>query len=44
VQSYYELLEHTASECIGFHTCEAHSPFGGHIAERMKKTAELFGN
>lgn len=43
VQSHYEALEHTASECIGCQTCEARCPFGVPIAERMKKTAELFG-
>ena len=43
VQSHYELLEHGASECIGCHACETRCPFGVPIAERMKKTAELFG-
>ena len=43
VQSHYEALEHTASECIGCQACEARCPFGVPIAERMKKTAELFG-
>ena len=43
VQSHYELLEHRASECIGCHLCEARCPFGVPIAERMEKTAKLFG-
>ena len=43
VQAHYEALEHTASECIGCQACEARCPFGVPIAERMKKTAELFG-
>ena len=43
VQSHYELLEHTASECTGCRACEARCPFGVPIAERMKKTAALFG-
>ena len=43
VRSHYEALEHTASECIGCHACESRCPFGVPIAERMQKTAELFG-
>lgn len=43
VQSHYELLEHKASECIGCQACEARCPFGVPIAERMEKTAKLFG-
>lgn len=43
VQSHYELLEHKASECIGCQACESRCPFGVPIAERTKKTAELFG-
>lgn len=43
VQSHYELLEKTASACIDCHVCEIRCPFGVKIAERMKKTAELFG-
>ena len=43
VQSHYEALEHTASECIGCHACESRCPFGVPIAERMQKTTELFG-
>lgn len=44
VRSHYEALEHTASECIGCHACESRCPFGVPIAERMQKTAELFGH
>ena len=43
IQSHYELLKHKASECIGCQACESRCPFGVPIAERMKKTAELFG-
>lgn len=43
VKSHYQLLAHKASECIGCHACESRCPFGVSIAERMKKTAELFG-
>ena len=43
VQSHYELLKHKASECIGCQACESRCPFGVPIAERMKKTAKLFG-
>ena len=43
VQSHYEMLEKTASACIDCHACESRCPFGVKIAERMKKTAELFG-
>lgn len=44
VQSHYEALGHTASECIGCRACESRCPFGVKIAERMKKTAERFGH
>lgn len=43
VRSHYELLEKTASACIDCHACESRCPFGVKIAERMKKTVELFG-
>ena len=43
IRSHYELLEHKASECIGCGACESRCPFGVPVAERMKKTAELFG-
>ncbi len=43
VRSHYLLLEHQASECIGCRECESRCPFGVPIAERMQKTAQLFG-
>ena len=43
LRSHYEALDHTASECIACRACEARCPFGVPIAERMEKTAELFG-
>ena len=43
VKSHYELLEHKASECIACQECETRCPFGVPIAERMEKTAALFG-
>ena len=43
IQSHYELLEHKASECIACRACEKRCPFGVPIAERMEKTAKLFG-
>ncbi len=43
IRSHYMLLEHKASECIGCRACESRCPFGVSIAERMKKTAEVFG-
>lgn len=43
IQSHYQLLAHTASECIGCHACEARCPFGVPIAQRMEQAAKLFG-
>ena len=43
VKSHYEGLGVTASACIGCQSCEARCPFEVKIAERMAKTAELFG-
>lgn len=43
VKSHYELLEQKASACIDCRACESRCPFGVPIAERMKKTAALFG-
>ena len=43
IRSHYELLAHKASECIACGACEARCTFGVPVAERMKKTAELFG-
>ena len=43
VLEHYRALEHTASECIGCRGCESRCPFGVQVAERMEKTAQLFG-
>lgn len=43
LKSHYTLLEHHASECLGCQSCEERCPFGVSVAERMIKTAELFG-
>ena len=43
VKSHYQSLEVTASQCIGCKGCESRCPFEVSIAERMEKTAELFG-
>ena len=43
VREHYRALEHTASDCIGCQSCEERCPFGVPVAERMEKTAELFG-
>lgn len=42
VKAHYQALEHHADECIGCKGCESRCPFGVKIAQRMKKTAELF--
>ncbi len=43
VKAHYEALEATASACIGCRGCESRCPFGVRVADRMVKTAELFG-
>ncbi len=43
VREHYRALEHTASDCIGCQSCEQRCPFGVPVAERMERTAELFG-
>lgn len=43
VREHYRALEHAADTCIGCKSCESRCPFGVEIAERMKKTAALFG-
>ena len=43
VKEHYKALSHTASECVGCKGCESRCPFGVKVADRMKKTAELFG-
>ena len=40
----WEQIQHSDYlACIDCHACEIRCPFGVKIAERMKKTAELFG-
>ena len=43
VKEHYLSLEHTAGECIGCRGCESRCPFGVKVADRMTRTAELFG-
>ena len=43
VKEHYAALQATASACIGCRSCEGRCPFGVEVAERMRKTAELFG-
>ena len=43
VAQHYKGLKHTASECIGCKGCESRCPFGVKVADRMKRTTELFG-
>ena len=43
VKAHYEALDVTASACIGCKGCESRCPFGVEVAERMEKTAKLFG-
>ena len=43
VREHYNALEHRADECVGCRGCEERCPFGVGVAERMEKTAELFG-
>lgn len=43
VKAHYLALGHQAGECIGCRSCESRCPFGVQIAQRMEKTAELFG-
>ena len=43
VKAHYEALGATASACIGCRGCESRCPFGVQVADRMTKTAELFG-
>ena len=44
VKAHYEALPVTASSCIACKSCESRCPFGVEVAERMRKTAEIFGN
>ena len=43
VRAHFQDLGITASACIGCQSCESRCPFEVKIADRMKKTAELFG-
>ena len=43
LRAHYANLAHYADECIACRGCESRCPFGVKVAERMKKTAELFG-
>ena len=43
LREHYRSLEHHAGECIACRGCETRCPFGVKVADRMKKTAELFG-
>ncbi len=43
VVEHYKALKHTASECLGCRGCESRCPFGVAIADRMERTAALFG-
>jgi predicted aldo/keto reductase-like oxidoreductase len=43
IKAHYEALATTASACIGCRSCESRCPFDVGVAERMQRTAELFG-
>ena len=43
VREHYKALTPTASACIGCKGCETRCPFGVKIADRMRKTKEVFG-
>ena len=43
LRQHYASLAHHADECVGCRGCEGRCPFGVKVADRMKKTAELFG-
>ena len=43
LRAHYEALAHRADECVGCRGCENRCPFGVRVAERMEKTAKLFG-
>jgi len=43
VREHYNALAHHADECIGCQGCESRCPFGVKVAERMQRTAALFG-
>ncbi|MBP5225210.1 MAG: aldo/keto reductase [Lachnospiraceae bacterium] len=43
VRAHYGALKTNASDCIGCQSCESRCPFGVRIADRMERTAALFG-
>ena len=43
LKQHYLSLEHHAEECVGCRGCESRCPFGVRVADRMTRTAELFG-
>ena len=43
ILEHYRALGITAKDCLGCHSCEERCPFGVKVAERMVRTAELFG-
>ena len=43
LREHYFALPHHADECIACRGCESRCPFGVQVADRMAKTAELFG-
>ncbi|MBR0463386.1 MAG: aldo/keto reductase [Clostridia bacterium] len=43
LREHYRSLERHASECVACRGCESRCPFGVKVADRMRKTAELFG-
>ena len=43
LRAHYRDLPRNASDCVGCQSCESNCPFGVKIAERMARTAELFG-
>ena len=42
LREHYLALGATAADCIGCRACETRCPFGVPVAQRMKRTAELF--
>ena len=43
LKQHYLSLAHHADECIGCRGCESRCPFGVKVADRMQRTAALFG-
>ena len=43
LREHYQSMERRADACIGCKGCESRCPFGVKVADRMKKTAALFG-